>query len=509
MQPLPDITVLDFLEWISQYHPNALLLDEDTATKYAREYLDEYLEEPYHCSDYKQCKKTFRRHVNAIIDSNIFDKKIKQIWETNCKYPEHNCSMCNYGRCMWEINYLLRDLLHDSIEHDNRRNCPSPKKNYTVENINAQHLVTSLYFYFDRPNATANPHLMQYMQGYLGDDLSSIIDFINWLKASDKNYNIYKMPKIIFEDIIRTYEESRKLKLSKKTRRAIIKGFKSKNNIYRWFNKLFSKIEHSDLQYIIERYYYDKAKFKCTILPVNGESDLDSFIHEHWSNLDQASGDFLDIFYSTNELKDTGYAILDKIKDLQVYANELPCLVIWQDNISTAKTISISELSNINLFRLMSEIITCIQKNMNLEQICIEAQSKYAELMKNQKEDQKMVQKIEQNIYGTNYGAVTGINNGTINNATPFNNNNIHSDIQQAKVEIAKIDNIDSTIKDNLYILLDEAETSISKNDDALKNECVSKFKGFMLGLGKSASSILGILGSIASIASFFGIGVK
>ena len=127
-------------------------------------------------------------------------------------------------------------------------------------------------------------------------------------------------------------------------------------------------------------------------------------------------------------------------------------------------------------------------------------------MTENLKDESRMVQKIEQNINGINYGAVTGINEGIVENVISRNNESIQNDIKQAKEKIANIKELNSDMKDFLYGLLDEAGVSILKDDNKLKGECVNKFKGFIAGVGKVSTAILSVLGSVASIASFFGI---
>ncbi len=41
-----------------------------------------------------------------------------------------------------------------------------------------------------------------------------------------------------------------------------------------------------------------------------------------------------------------------------------------------------------------------------------------------------------------------------------------------------------------IYELLDEAGSSILKEDDKLRDECINKFKGFIVGAGKVSASI-------------------
>lgn len=104
------------------------------------------------------------------------------------------------------------------------------------------------------------------------------------------------------------------------------------------------------------------------------------------------------------------------------------------------------------------------------------------------------------------YGSVTGINEGIVHNVISYDIDDIQNDIKLVKEKIATINELNSNMKNFIYELLDEAGSSILKEDDKLRDECINKFKGFIVGAGKVSASILGVLGSFASIASFFGI---
>ena len=501
MLALPDYIVLDFLEWISQNYPrkkmllDLLLSDKKLALSYAEEYLSE---EYSGCKNYgyKQCKRHLKRYVNQVIDSKEFDEFLRKHCRYRyCKDDFHYCMYNCLHRCYHEFEYLLHNEFKELREYPG----------YELEKIEPYVLIDSLYFYLDQHGVTDNPALMHLMVGGSSKDLSALLDFLNWLKEQNESFNIYKMPEIVFRDVIKKYELTREIKLGNKTRKDIIKCFsnKSPDQIYEWINKVFGRRKIRSLSYIFERYYNDKAKCKCIILPLKGESELEKFVKEYWYDLDMASSDLLDIFYSSKELDNTGYVSLSKIQDLTVEINMLPCVVIWQRDISSAKTISIRKLSHSDLCRLLLEIISCIKKDMDLEQIYREAFGMAEKL----RDESRMVQKIEQNINGINYGAVTGINEGIVENVILPNNQSIQNDIQQAKMKIKDLKELNPDMKDFLYGLLNEAGLSISKDDNKLKDECVNKFQGFLAGVGKASAAILGILGSIASIASFFGIG--
>lgn len=499
MLALPDYIVLDFLEWISQNYSrkkvslDSLLNDSELAISYAEKYLnEEYRGGKVY--DYNQCKRYLKRYINQTIDSKEFNEILKQYCEY--RYCNEDFRYCMY-RCLNRCCHELENLLYNKLKDLGKVSW------YELKVINPHILVEALYFYLDQNGIIDNPTLMKLMVGYSDKDLSLILDFLNWLKEQNESFN-FNTPEIIFKDLVEKYESARKIKLNNKTKKDIIKCFNNKppEQIYEWINKVFGSRKIKSLSYIFERYYNDEAVYKCILLPLKGESELEKFIKNYWYDLDAASSNWLDIFYSLKELNNTGFVSLEKIKDMTVDSKELPCIIIWKCDISTAKAISIRKLSHSDLCRLLLEIISCIKKSMDLEQIYKEA----LKMTENLKEESRMVQKIEQNINGVNFGAVTGINEGTVENVISPNNQSIQNDIQIVKAKISNIKELNSDMEDFLYGLLDEAGVSIVKDDSKLRDECVNKFKGFIVGVGKASTAILSVLGSIASIASFFGI---
>lgn len=495
MIEIPDYIVLDFLEWLAQncnkeIRLDTLLNDRDLVTSYA----EKYLNEEYKAGGYKICKQRLKRFIEALIDSKEFD----EFMEHNCRYRyEKQCSrVC--------LDYCIDVCYHDFIHFF--KTSKSLKCGFNI--IEPYYLVQSLDSYINRYGIKDNPKLLKLMLGSSFDNFSDILNFIEWIKDQEKPLNLYKMPEIVFNEIINTYELDRGLKLSAKSKKEIKKCFidKSETEIYDWLNKLFGR-NGKKISYIFERYYHNKAKYKCIILPVEEESGLNKFIKKYWTALDAASEDYLDIFYSFKEARSTGFSINNKIKELNLYADALPCIVIWKDDISNAISINIKNLDHSDLCTLLQKIISCIQKNMNLEQIYKEALKMSEKL----KDESKMIQKIEQNIE-VNKGSVTGINNGKVETYVIEDNQYKNSDIQDIQMVKDKFDNtceLNPDMKAYMMEILNLAEESISENDSKLKDECVNKFNGFIAGVGRSskaATVILNIIGSIASIASFFGL---
>ena len=81
---------------------------------------------------------------------------------------------------------------------------------------------------------------------------------------------------------------------------------------------------------------------------------------------------------------------------------------------------------------------------MDMEQIYKEA-TKMTEKLK---DESRMIQKNEQNIVqyinGTNYGSVTGINEGIVHNVISYDIDDIQNDIKLVKEKIATINELNS-----------------------------------------------------------------
>ena len=198
-----------------------------------------------------------------------------------------------------------------------------------------------------------------------------------------------------------------------------------------------------------------------------------------------------------------GQAVMKTLTDITSYTDYVEKLnALFEDESAE----DVEEVSKNYPCLLYTSIISCIEKDMDMEQIYKEA-TKMTEKLK---DESRMIQKNEQNIVqyinGTNYGSVTGINEGIVHNVISYDIDDIQNDIKLVKEKIATINELNSNMKNFIYELLDEAGSSILKEDDKLRDECINKFKGFIVGAGKVSASILGVLGSFASIASFFGI---
>lgn len=389
---LPNYDLLDFLVWFSEKKPKSsfeiLINDRNVAMKYVTEYLKTKYDEN-EIYDYKKCQRFIKRIINQAIECEEF----KQILRESC---------CNRDCCNECVNCFYEYLGC----YLNRR---IPKRpTYNLKRIDPEDFLQRVYDYLNQNGIMHESRLMEYMVGCSETDFSSILDFMDWLSQQEDKIleNIYKIPKPVLDDVIKNYELSRGEKLSSGQKKKIIKCFNNKlpEQIEDWFYKIIGKKHYKKLNYIFDRFYNSRAKYKCILLPLKAESDFVGFVKEYWIDLNAASSDFLDIFYSFDELKDTGYHTLKKIKNLKINTNELPCVVIWKNDISEAKAIDIRGLKNSDICTIMQNIIYYIKAEWDLRKIYEKVSENVASIRNNKREIM-----MQQNIN------VNGSNNVTIN----------------------------------------------------------------------------------------------
>ena len=93
---------------------------------------------------------------------------------------------CVY-RCYHEFEYFLHDRFVELRE----------QPRYELKGIEPQVFINAVYSYLEKNGIINNPTVLHLMIGHSSMDLSSILDFFNWLKEQDESFNIYKMPEII------------------------------------------------------------------------------------------------------------------------------------------------------------------------------------------------------------------------------------------------------------------------------------------------------------------------
>ena len=336
------------------------------------------------------------------------------------------------------------------------------------------------------------------------------IDFLEWLMISkNKPINLQKMPLQVFEGLVDEFcAIERKHSDEKKT---LIKAFKQTDPVA-LARKLLAVLTNSQsnkmksLGYIYDRYSNHSIPYKCLFLSLaaNAES-FKSFINKYWIDLNNLSGDHLDIYYSEQELGKSGYEIRNDIKSIPKYLpGKLPCIVLWGENMSSAKVIDIKGLSDENLVRLISVIVDLIKVKTPFNMIIERADNMSKEFVNLERPITKISNSTINN--GINYGFM-GTNNGTMDNSnSKMNVNTFAYEAEEAINLIRQHTEPSEQQKEALIEIINEAKNAVEKNSvDAMKQN-KEKFKYFILGAGNAIKNLLTVLSSLTNIAKFFNI---
>ncbi len=113
---------------------------------------------------------------------------------------------------------------------------------------------------------------------------------------------------------------------------------------------------------------------------------------------------------------------------------------------------------------------------------------------------------ITQTIHGTN-NQVAGINNGSMSQNN-IGSTGIENEFDKVLDELVKIEDLEPHLKTSLESLLKESKEAVVKGDIEAQSDSKSKMKGFLMAAGSNATKIFHLLGTSASIASYFGVNV-
>lgn len=111
-------------------------------------------------------------------------------------------------------------------------------------------------------------------------------------------------------------------------------------------------------------------------------------------------------------------------------------------------------------------------------------------------------QSVHQTINGTGH-VVAGFNNGTINK-TEMNTSQFPKEVESALHQIESVEDVDITIKNYIVEILKESKEAIENGDLNTQTQSKMKMKSFLIGAGVKASKIVNLLGTYASIASYY-----
>lgn len=512
MLSIPNYQIVDFLDWLRiqlggtmsktelldwvQRQKGECMSENRTLLSLSREYL-------LYTRDKRRTriwKKTAYDSVKVIIDDflewlqreypwyRIEDTKRGRLSEEYLSYIRYN-ERLRLREQENERGYMKIDFSRQDLEFEAKRLVRS-----TRELLSDKRRLEEIKSMPSRPEGCVE-FMTLYPEGY-NITLSHILKFFDWIRNQYPELNLSgDIPFCKLNDLIDEFCKNKETPEANSLKKQIKRMFKESRNsnfiskIREWFTR--NKITTKGTSNPFDR--YSRVKFHGIILfPEDYKSQLKSFIEESWQELNSLTDEWIDIYYSKQDIEERNcYDFLNNIKNcVNINRAELPALIIWDNDLKNSFPIPISDLENKKIKKLIAHIVDSIRSGKNLPEVIDDG----IKFINEEKSKNKPVQTH------INYmGDKIEINNSNVNDFTfkssvkdSFNKNSDNSN-----------ENITNVIKE------------IGKIVEASgKNEAVELFKAFTEEMNKTQPSkpalksfwnslegILPILSTTASIA--------
>ena len=500
MNPLPNMMVLDFCEYLKQKSKNGVavldLMSDESNSNRLRQYATEYL---------NRTSFSLKGLLHRYIDSKYFDKSLHKYpygWINDNHTLRHNDlrrlrEMADEWRCCGCCERGFRAFI-DSLERNGR---------LSEHDVDEWTLVDNVHYALRDSNSTG--FMLECMTS-LGIDLSTEIDFLEWIiNSQTEPLKIKEIPVSVFESLVNDYVSF--CGEGEKTKKQLIKSFKHTDGYF--FTSLLERLlpdmnekKVRSLRHVISRYYDEKIPYRCVFLPLAAESaEYKKLINDYWRDLHHISANHLDIYYSEVDYGKSGSEIQNSIKSLpQNLKTTYPCIVLWADRVSEAKMIDIGRLTNFEIVNVVTAIINAIKQGEPFHKIIKEANN----VAQSIREKDRPISNNTVNIHGDNHGVAVGENTGSISNISNVNVNpsELSNEITAAVEKINKIEELTSQQRTLLADVLIDVKKSFDADSDEGKEKSKNRFKDAMCFLGNSSVKVLSALSSLINLSKFLGI---
>ena len=272
-----------------------------------------------------------------------------------------------------------------------------------------------------------------------------IVEFLDWIRNQYPDLNLSgDIPFCKLNDLIDEFSKKTSSTKANPLKKQIKQMFKESRNsnfiskIREWFTR--NKITTKGTSNPFDR--YSRVKFHGMFLfPEDCAVQLNKFIEESWQDLNSMTGEWIDIYYSKKDIKDrTCYEVRDNIKRFYKINNaDLPAFIIWDSDSENSYPISISDLENKKIQKLIAHLVDSIRSGNTLSKVIADGKN----FIKEEKSKNKPVQtninhmgdKIE--IYNSNINDLTFKSN--VKDSFNKNSDNSNENITNVIKEIAKI----------------------------------------------------------------------
>jgi hypothetical protein len=195
------------------------------------------------------------------------------------------------------------------------------------------------------------------------------------------------------------------------------------------------------------------------------------FIRKNWDDLNSMTGDWLDLYYSQDDLNGVnGYDSSKMFKSFQATALQIPSLVLWE-NLSNPIFISLEGLMDSDIMEVVKHVVTCFQtvsSDANLSSSGVASLLTQAATAGNNKSQElrllnKQVNSIVYNTFtGVGVASVSTNSNNNSNNTGSINvgGNMTHNSVQQNVGNLS----LGATLKDEDINFATELINYLEKN---------------------------------------------
>lgn len=465
MQPIKDYIVLDFLEWLRRRKNEYLFIDrlgydeeyEYKIEDYAKEYLND-IKRIYRKKVPIHSEMEFKAVLKSFIDSDEFDR----LFGSGCIFYKQDIEQIISNFC----KNLVRRLYCSSDDIENTLLCYYWKVYYNNKKLNEKDLIESIKVYYRYFNKFRG-------KNFCKSEAAIVEEFLDYLDERNVRLNIKTIPRNYLKRIVHQYNNT---KFSDELIVNILKDRMNQKMITLLKSKMSNDkmARYKDLGYLYDRYNDGDVQYKCLLLPLKGETSLEKFITKYWDDLDTVSSNYLDIFVSKNDLQLSGYTSLGKITNLDFSKEiELPCILIWKEQMSDVRFINIRGLD-------FSQLYACIQKIINLiknEYVLDDIVNKTKDFINDCKEENKQRIVIQQTV-NENHGIIIGMQTEEIDFEYLY-----LSEIQMAINKLEKLD-LEPIIKKRSIGILHNLRNAIKKKSNADFLVCKNTFNKYIVGNG-------------------------
>lgn len=372
MQPLPNIEVLSFLNWMDVHghagnqlgvSPEELFLNGEYS-ELARDLEAEYMQSRRYDPD--NGNASFAAYVDSFL-GELRQHILKE-------YHPRPSLFRPYGRSGEDSYFEALDEVFQNFDRNMLRKMTRQLDTAPLRNFQYQRgaLCDSVKVYLQH---SQDPALFRYFLKKSDSVANTALGFVKWVrdKSALRDTHIRNVPSEILEAYIHEYMWSEyqrkgmssqaKAKKEELLHRVLIQQ-KYDNylaNILTWADP-----QDYALNAVVRRSFHRSARYKCTLL-----AEDDAFcvlVRDHWEEMNSCSGDHLDIYYSEQELARRGRTTADKL-NIRCNVSAYPAIYIWEYSLDEGLCIPVRGLDSDELMELFRLITDNIAKGCKLTEV--------------------------------------------------------------------------------------------------------------------------------------------